>query len=185
MRIPLAARGPRPIITHNSHPILQCAMPLGRARAFKRPPRAVGDDAGVSGNGAANHDESSSDDDGFPFGLSPVELETFTTVAGTVDIVDEDEAEVDVFGELSTGGLHFVEDLEDEEEALLEGGSLKTLGLRHPLDILEVPSGEVARRVDSLLDHLGVTPSPYPDGEPQRAIYCSRTLNMRAIQAIG
>ena len=125
------------------------------------------------------------DDEDINFNLSSIDLESFSTIAGTVDIIDPEEAEVDVFGELSTGNLHFVEDLEEEEEELLSGGTLKTLGLRHPQDIMELSPKEVSRRVEHLLDYLGVQPSPYPRGEPQRAVYCSRTLNMRAIQAIG
>lgn len=177
---PSSARAPRPAATRISHHSLQRALPRGRSGASPRPTAAA-----ASGNGAAPHDGAASDDELSPLPLASVELESFTTVAGTVDIVDEEEAEVDVFGELSTGGLHFVDDLDEEEEALLEGGSLRTLGLQHPMDILGVTTAEVGRRVDALLDHLGVTPSPYPDGEPQRAVYCSRTLNMRAIQAIG
>lgn len=36
----------------------------------------------------------------------------------------------------------------------------------------------------SVLDVLEV-PESFPDGNPQRAIYCSRTLNLRSIKAIG
>ncbi len=35
-----------------------------------------------------------------------------------------------------------------------------------------------------MLDVLEV-PESFPDGNPQRAIYCSRTLNLRSIKAIG
>ena len=35
-----------------------------------------------------------------------------------------------------------------------------------------------------LLSALGV-PDSFPDADPQRAIYCSRTLNLRSIKAIG
>jgi HAD superfamily 5'-nucleotidase-like hydrolase len=130
----------------------------------------------------------SDDNATFNKSLSPtpsLDLESFTTVAGTVDIVEPEEAEVDVFGELSTGNYHFAEDLQEEDEFLLQGGNLTTLGLSHPREVMELPTTEIARRLDSLLEHVGVTPSPYPNGEPQRAVYCSRTLNMRAIQAIG
>jgi HAD superfamily 5'-nucleotidase-like hydrolase len=145
-------------------------------------------------NGSSNPEEQqkkglTTDDDtdvGFKNSLSPsLDLESFTTVAGTVDIVEPEEAEVDVFGELSTGNYHFAEDLQEEDEFLLQGGNLTTLGLSHPREVMELPTTEIARRLDNLLEHVGVTPSPYPRGEPQRAVYCSRTLNMRAIQAIG
>ena len=36
----------------------------------------------------------------------------------------------------------------------------------------------------SILDALDV-PESFPEGNPQRAIYCSRTLNLRSIKAIG
>lgn len=36
----------------------------------------------------------------------------------------------------------------------------------------------------AVLDVLDV-PESFPDGNPQRAIYCSRTLNLRSIKAIG
>lgn len=38
--------------------------------------------------------------------------------------------------------------------------------------------------LQNVLDVLGV-PESFPDGNPQRAIYCSRTLNLRSIKAIG
>jgi 5' nucleotidase family len=129
------------------------------------------------------------DDVGFKTSSNPpapnLDLESFITVAGTVDIVEPEEAEVDIFGELSTGNYHFAEDLQEEDEFLLQGGNLTTLGLSHPREVMELPTTEIARRLDNLLEHVGVAPSPYPKGEPQRAVYCSRTLNMRAIQAIG
>ncbi|KAL4547860.1 hypothetical protein Ndes2526B_g07081 [Nannochloris sp. 'desiccata'] len=150
----------------------------------------LGSTARVAKNEAFELEESSSTTDGdVSFkSLSPtpsLDLESFTTVAGTVDIVDPEEAEVDIFGELSTGNYHFAEDLQEEDECLLQGGNLTTLGLSHPREVMELPTAEIARRLDSLLEHVGVAPSPYPKAEPQRAVYCSRTLNMRAIQAIG
>ena len=39
--------------------------------------------------------------------------------------------------------------------------------------------------VQSLLSELGVPPTSYPSAKPQRAIFCSRTLNLRSIVAIG
>ena len=36
----------------------------------------------------------------------------------------------------------------------------------------------------SVLDELDI-PENFPEGNPQRAIYCSRTLNLRSIKAIG
>jgi hypothetical protein len=39
--------------------------------------------------------------------------------------------------------------------------------------------------VQAMLDEIGIASSQYPEGHPERAIFCSRTLNLRAIQAIG
>lgn len=106
--------------------------------------------------------------------------EQFSTIAGgTVDVVEPAEAVVDVFGELSTGNLHFTEEPKEHRFGK------NVLGLQSPGDILELSSSELQGRVGSLLSALGVQPSPYPDGQPQRAIFCSRTLNLRSIQAIG
>jgi hypothetical protein len=38
--------------------------------------------------------------------------------------------------------------------------------------------------LQQVLDVLGV-PESFPEGKPQRAIYCSRTLNLRSIKCIG
>jgi hypothetical protein len=110
-----------------------------------------------------------------------VDADEFTTLNATVDIVEADEAQVDAFGELSTGDLHFVE----------EGPALRpsALGLRNVSDILHMPYDEIKRSVSQLLTQLDISTeaadSPYPAGQPQRAIFCSRTLNLRSIQAIG
>lgn len=39
-------------------------------------------------------------------------------------------------------------------------------------------------RLQAILEDMGVA-RQYPHGLPHRAIFCNRTLNMRAIQAIG
>ena len=36
-----------------------------------------------------------------------------------------------------------------------------------------------------MLEELGVPASDTPQDRPERAVFCSRTLNFRAIQAIG
>lgn len=41
-----------------------------------------------------------------------------------------------------------------------------------------------ALNLQKVLDILSV-PESYPAGDPERAIYCSRTLNLRSIKAIG
>lgn len=104
---------------------------------------------------------------------------------------------MDFFGELNIGSLHFKEDLSDDDGDNGKTGfpssplsnqtntSKSVLGLSTPSDILTVPSNELKSQVHSLLRHLGVPPSPYPGQQPQRGIYCSRTTNIRSIQALG
>lgn len=59
------------------------------------------------------------------------------------------------------------------------------LGLYSMEDILSVPYSQLRDKVTELLMDLGVAPTSYPAAKPQRAIYCSRTLNLRSIVAIG
>jgi len=169
---------------------LKASRPLEALKHYRKFPR-LGSGLRVAKNEASEPGDESSltTDDDVDVGFNSLsatlslDLESFITVAGTVDIVDPEEAEVDIFGELSTGNYHFAEDLQEEDEFLLQGGNLTTLGLSHPREVMELTTTEIARRLDSLLEHVGVTPSPY--SKPQRAVYCSRTLNMRAVQAIG
>jgi hypothetical protein len=92
--------------------------------------------------------------------------------------------QVDDFGELNTGNLHFTDDAVQPP-----AGAGSVLGLRRVDDILALPYAELQRRVGALLRRTAAPPdvadSPYPQGQPQRAIFCSRTLNLRSIQAIG
>lgn len=39
--------------------------------------------------------------------------------------------------------------------------------------------------LQAVLDDMGIASSQYPEGLPERAIFCSRTLNLRAIKALG
>ncbi len=41
----------------------------------------------------------------------------------------------------------------------------------------------IHKAVQELLVDMGIPPSSYPRGLPHRAVYCSRTLNLRSIQA--
>ena len=51
--------------------------------------------------------------------------------------------------------------------------------------MLATPYAELKRHAAALRGRLGVAPTSYPEGAPQRGIYCSRTLNLRNLQAIG
>lgn len=92
--------------------------------------------------------------------------------------VDDEEAEVDFLGESTTGNLHLV----GRER---ERGISNVLGLSSVGDIVDMPVSELREATKAMLDEIGIQSSPYPDGHPERAIFCSRTLNVRAIQAIG
>ncbi|KAK2969677.1 hypothetical protein RJ640_025854 [Escallonia rubra] len=54
---------------------------------------------------------------------------------------------------------------------------------------LEGPIEEVARlkaeEAEDLLNHLGIPPGPFSSRPSSRGIFCSRTLNLRSISAIG
>ncbi len=43
----------------------------------------------------------------------------------------------------------------------------------------------VTTPLQAMLEDIGIPSSQYPEGNPERAVFCSRTLNLRAIQAIG
>ncbi|KAI3433722.1 hypothetical protein D9Q98_003530 [Chlorella vulgaris] len=108
--------------------------------------------------------------------------EEFDTVAGAVEVVDEDEAEIDLFGESTRGNLHFAE--EDTSRPYRRRID-DALGLSNAEDILSMPWEDLRSRTQSLLGELGVPPSTYPNSQPQRALFTNRTLNLRSIQAIG
>lgn len=91
--------------------------------------------------------------------------------------VDESEAEVDFLGEITTGNLHLLDQVSAE-------GDVSVLGLSHLTDIVDVPYDSLKGAQKGILTDIGV-PQSYPEGLPHRAIFCSRTLNLRSIQAIG
>ncbi|KAL4430736.1 hypothetical protein ABPG75_005992 [Micractinium tetrahymenae] len=117
-------------------------------------------------------------------------VEEFDTVVGAVEPVDEEEAEIDLFGESTRGNLHFADSSDDEEAGRLPPPRRRrriddVLGLQNAEDILTMPWAELRGRTQTLLGELGVPPSTYPASQPQRALFTNRTLNLRSIQAIG
>ncbi|KAL4432385.1 hypothetical protein ABPG77_001684 [Micractinium sp. CCAP 211/92] len=117
-------------------------------------------------------------------------VEEFDTVVGAVEPVDEEEAEIDLFGESTLGNLHFADSSDDEEAGRLPPPRRRrriddVLGLHNAEDILTMPWEELRSRTQTLLGELGVPPSTYPASQPQRALFTNRTLNLRSIQAIG
>ncbi|EFN59339.1 hypothetical protein CHLNCDRAFT_56697 [Chlorella variabilis] len=108
--------------------------------------------------------------------------EEFDTIAGAVEVVDEEEAEIDLFGESTRGNLHFA----DEDDAEPRRRRIDdVLGLRNAEDILAMPWAQLRSRSQALLGELGIPPSTYPNSQPQRALFTNRTLNLRSIQAVG
>lgn len=118
---------------------------------------------------------------------------------GPVQVVSDDEATVDLFGESTSGNLHFIFSSSDEEEAAAaaaappDGRGARThrppLGLTPGLpscdNVLSLSYADVVAGCNAALGELGVPPGTYPAGRPQRAIFCSRTLNLRSIAVIG
>lgn len=111
-----------------------------------------------------------------------LEEETFSTEAGVVEAISEDEARVDFLGESTEGNLHIVE--ETQKPSGMKRGTIDVFGLSKLEDIYSLPVAKLQSATQQVLDVLGV-PEAFPDGFPQRAIYCSRTLNLRSIKAIG
>jgi hypothetical protein len=101
--------------------------------------------------------------------------------ADSVEVVDYEDAAVDIFGELTSGDLTLK----------TKATEAQSLGLT-PLSIDEITDMEYEElkcRCTELLEGLGIEMekenSTYPGGQPQRAVFCTRTLNLRSIQAIG
>lgn len=99
------------------------------------------------------------------------------TAEGLVQEVEEEDAEFDYLGETTEGNLHLVQRLKRD-------GMVQVFGLEALSDILTVPVADLAAATQSVLDELDV-PHRWPAGSPERGVYCSRTLNLRSIKAIG
>ncbi|KAL3133373.1 hypothetical protein ABBQ38_007244 [Trebouxia sp. C0009 RCD-2024] len=108
---------------------------------------------------------------------TPDESEVFRTNDGVIEAVDEDEAEVDFLGESTSGNLRLVQRVKSE-------GIVNVLGLEQLDDIVTIPYNTLKKSQQELMRGLKVSPQ-YPKGLANRAIFCSRTLNLRSIQAIG
>ena len=76
------------------------------------------------------------------------------------------------------GNLHFVQRGTPE-------GTAGVLGLEHLDDLFAAPDHELKAASAALLDRLGLQCSPPSEARPERAVFCSRTLNLRAIATIG
>eukprot|EP00798_Chlamydomonas_sp_ICE-L_P002058 gene2058-18236_t len=107
--------------------------------------------------------------------------EVFQTESGLVESVSEDTAEVDFLGESTMGSLHLER---ANVVADLNKGIVGALGMSSLNEIIDMPIQKLKDTTQLYLDALRV-PENLPEGNPQRAIYCSRTLNMASIKAIG
>ncbi len=75
--------------------------------------------------------------------------------------MDEEEAEIDLFGESTLGNLHFADSSDDEEAGRLPPLRRRrriddVLGLHNAEDILTMPWEELRSRTQTLLGELGV-----------------------------
>ena len=106
-----------------------------------------------------------------------------------VDVVDYEDAGVDIFGELTSGDLTLKKDRQSAEASITV--EARSLGLTKASieEIAEMKYEDLKSRCSTLLDDLGLDiqgeNSSYPGGMPQRAVFCTRTLNLRSIEAIG
>eukprot|EP00877_Chromochloris_zofingiensis_P004662 jgi/Chrzof1/14197/Cz08g29050.t1 len=83
----------------------------------------------------------------------------------------------DYLGETTEGNLHLV-------QRLKRAGMVSVFGLQQLEDIYTVAPEKLQAAAQEVLDELDVPPT-YSLGNPSRAVYCSRTLNLRSIKAIG
>ena len=138
---------------------------------------------GRSVDPAADSDDPAADsDDPAADSVDPA-ADSDDPAADSVDVVDYEDAAVDIFGELTSGDLTLRRDKYSDEA--------RSLGLTPSSidEITEMEYDELKGRCASLLEGLGIDMgrenATYPGGQPQRAVFCTRTLNLRSIQAIG
>lgn len=108
------------------------------------------------------------------------DAELFVTKEGLVASVGDEEATFDYLGETTEGNLQLMEQAEQP------GGQspLNVLGIHSTDEIYSTDARKLQAKAQAVLDELDVSEA-FPEGNPQRAIYCSRTLNLRSIKAIG
>lgn len=64
------------------------------------------------------------------------------------------------------------------------GGIISLLGLERIDSIVDADIKDLELTLKECFDEMGVPPD-YPEGKPERGIFCSRTLNSRSIKCIG
>lgn len=107
----------------------------------------------------------------------------FSVSGASVDVVEYEDASVDIFGELTSGDMMFTKEKIQVDTNTSLGPQLTDD------DIISMEYEELKGRCSKLLAKLQIQREEedrtYPRGMPQRAVFCSRTLNLRSIQAIG
>ena len=58
------------------------------------------------------------------------------------------------------------------------------LGLEDAEAVLDMPLEDLEEKTAELMGNMGVTET-LPEGNPARAVFCNRTLNLRSVKAIG
>ena len=109
-------------------------------------------------------------------------MEVFITKAGMVSAVVECAADVDVWGESTCGDLHL--EVTSHLDELRSSGALGVFKLSTLNEIESVPLDRLKNSTANVLKDLNISPYPEP-GSDNRSIFCSRTLNLRSIRAIG
>lgn len=106
----------------------------------------------------------------------------FETSCGVVAPLPAEQAEVDYLGESTIGDLHFV-----QAPTTSTSATRPRIDLGDPDKVLATPFADLKAATADVLQGLSIfnDASTYPDGNPLRAVFCSRTLNLRSIQAIG
>ena len=119
----------------------------------------------------------------FQIGEEDADWDHFSVSGASVDVVEYEDASVDIFGELTSGDMMFT-----KEKFKVETDS--SLGVEFVSeDAVSMEYSDLKRRCSDVLARLQIERKEehrtYPQGMPQRAVFCSRTLNLRSIQAIG
>lgn len=107
----------------------------------------------------------------------------FETSCGVVAPLPAEQAEVDYLGESTIGDLHFVQ----APATPTTSRTRPVIDLGDPDKVLATPFADLKAATADVMQGLSIfdDASTYPDGNPLRAVFCSRTLNLRSIQAIG
>jgi len=111
----------------------------------------------------------------------PDDDEASSSSYDSVDVVESADADVDVFGELTSGDLTLSERSKRKVESTAATSLELDRVIRMEYSALKANCTDILRGLGIQIQHE----TTYPRGMPQRAVFCTRTLNLRSIQAIG